>query len=340
MAEGKSLTLSGRRKAAILCVSLGPQGASEIMKRLPPDVLEQLTVELARTPSVEPAQAAYVMEEIVETAHARGYIAEGGMTYARDVLQRALGPARADEILGRLASVIEQSPFEFLRGSPPEQIYAFLRNEHPQTIALVMAHLPTTELAASVLQLLPVEQQADVAIRLALMGQTSPEVVREVGKVMEERLETVLQHEYAEAGGVQQLAQILNATERGIEKNILKALAQENQELAEEVRGLLFIFEDLMRLDDRSIQLVLKEVDSKDLAVALRGASDDVRGKILSNMSQRGSELLREEMEYMPPQRRRVIEEAQAKIVGIVRRLEDSGAIFLARAGSDEDEIV
>jgi flagellar motor switch protein FliG len=157
---------------------------------------------------------------------------------------------------------------------------------------------------------------------------------------MEERLETALHQEYAEAGGVQQLAQILNATERGIEKNILKALAAENQELAEEVRGLLFIFEDLLRLDDRSIQLVLKEVDSKDLAIALRGASDEVKNKILSNMSSRGSELLREEMEFMPPQRRRVIEEAQAKIVGVVRRLEDSGAIFLSRAGSDEDEIV
>lgn len=335
-----SLTLSGRRKAAMLCVALGPELASEIMKRLQPEALEQLTVELARTPTVEPEAATKVMEEIVETAMARGYIAEGGMDYAREVLMRALGPSRADEILGRLASVIEQSPFEFLRGSPPEQIFAFLRNEHPQTIALVMAHLPTNDLAASVLQLLPNEQQADVAIRLALMGQTSPEVVREVGKVMEERLETVLGHEYAEAGGVQQLAQILNATERGIEKNILKALAAENQELAEEVRGLLFIFEDLLRLDDRSIQLVLKEVDQKDLAVALRGSSEEVRGKLLGNMSQRGADLLREEMEFMPPQRRRVIEEAQSKVVGVVRRLEDAGAIFLARAGSDEDEIL
>jgi flagellar motor switch protein FliG len=339
MAE-KSLTLSGRRKAAVLCVSLGPSGAAEIMKRLPPEVLEQLTVELARTPTVEPKIAASVMEEVVETAAARGYISEGGMHYAREVLQRALGPARADEILGRLASVIEQSPFEFLRGSPPEQIYAFLRNEHPQTIALVMAHLPTIDLAANVLQLLPAEQQADVAIRLALMGQTSPEVVREVGKVMEERLETVLQHEFAEAGGVQQLAQILNATERGIEKNILKALSAENQELAEEVRSLLFIFEDIMRLDDRSIQLILKEVDSKDLALALRGSSEEVTKKILTNMSSRGAELLREEMEYMPPQRRRVIEEAQAKVVAVVRRLEDAGTIFLTRAGSDEDEVL
>jgi flagellar motor switch protein FliG len=334
------LTLTGRRKAAILCVSLGPEGAAEIFKRLSPDVLEQLTVELARTPYVDPDQAAKVWEEVVETAYARGFIAEGGMEYAREVLSRALGPGRADELLGRLASVIEQSPFEFLRGAPPEQIYAFLRNEHPQTMALVLAHLPTTQLAASVLQLLPAEQQAEVATRVALMGQTSPEVVREVGKVMEERLETSLHQEYAEAGGVQHLAQILNATERGIEKNILKALAAENQELAEEVRSLLFIFEDLLRLDDRSIQMVLKEVDAKDLAIALRGASPEVSAKILGNMSQRGSELLREEMEFMPPQRRRVIEEAQAKIVGVVRRLEDSGAIFLSRAGSDEDEVV
>jgi flagellar motor switch protein FliG len=277
---------------------------------------------------------------MVETAYARGYIAEGGLRFAREVLEQSVGPQRAAEIMGRLSVIIEQTPFEYLRNTPPDQIAAFLRNEHPQTVAMVVAQLPTTALAAKVVELLTPELQADVAMRIALMGQTSPEVVREVGKVMEERLETVLQHEYAEAGGVQQLAQILNATERGIERNILKALAAENQELAEEVRGLLFIFEDILRLDDRSIQLVLKEVDSKDLAIALRGASNEVRDKILTNMSSRGSELLREEMEFMPPQRRRVIEEAQTKIVAVVRKLEDAGELVISRGDDGEDELI
>jgi flagellar motor switch protein FliG len=331
--------LSGRRKAAILCITLGEHLAADVFKQLSPGMVEQLAMEMARTTAVEHSQADRVLEEMVQTATERGYLAEGGMRYARDVLERALGPQVANDLLGRLAAVIDANPFEFLRGSSPEQIYAFLRNEHPQTFALVLVHLPTYDLAAKVLQLLPPDEQADIATRVALMGQTSPEIVRDVAGIMEKRLETVLTHEYNEAGGVRSLAQILNSTERGLEKHILEHLGEESQELAEEVRSLLFVFEDLLTLDDRAIQLVLRDVDQKDLALALRGTTPEVRDRVLANMSARAAEVLNEEMELMPPQRRRLVEEAQAKIVAIVRKLEEADEIVIARGG-EEDEVV
>ena len=338
--DERAVTISGRRKAAILCISLGEHGAAEVFKQLNPGVVEQLAMEMARTSAVDTTQSTRVLEEMVQTATERGYLAEGGMRYARDVLERALGPQVANDLLGRLAAVIDANPFEFLRGSSPEQIYAFLRNEHPQTFALVLVHLPTNDLAARVLQLLPPDEQADVATRVALMGQTSPEIVNDVAAIMEKRLETVLTHEsYNEAGGVRSLAQILNSTERGLEKHILAHLAEESQELAEEVRSLLFVFEDLLALDDRSIQLVLRDVDQKDLALALRGTTPEVRERVLANMSTRAAEVLREEMELMPPQRRRFVEEAQARIVAIVRKLEDADEIVVARGGEDDDVV-
>jgi flagellar motor switch protein FliG len=332
-------SLSGRRKAAILCVSLGPAGAAEIFKHLPPEVAEQLTVEMARTQQVDPLVASQVMEEAVELAYARGYLAQGGVSFAREVLERAVGKDRAQEILARLSAVIELTPFRFLASTPADQIAAFLRNEHPQTIALVISQLPGTEVAAKVMEAFEPEVQADVATRIALMGQTSPDVVKEVARVMEQKLETVLQREYAASGGVQSLASILNSSNRAVERNILDHLTETNPELAEEVRMLLFVFEDLLKLDDRAIQLVLKHIDQKDLALAMRGASAEVQEKIVRNMSQRGAEMLKEEMEFMPPQRRRVVEEAQSKFVAVVRQLEDAGEIVLARGGAD-DELV
>lgn len=329
--------LTGRKKAAILCVSIGADEASQIFQFLSEEMIEQLTVEMARMPSVQPETAGDVMTEVLETAAAYGYMQEGGMHYAREVLERAIGAQRAQEILTRLAVVIEESPFEFLRGSSAEQIVAFLRNEHPQTIALVLAHLPSPELAARVLEQLPPGQQTEIATRIALMTQASPDVVKEIASVMESKLETVIRHEYREVGGVGSLAQILNSSDRATEQNILKHLADSDPELADEVRSRLFVFEDIVGLDDRSIQMILKEVDAKDLPLALRGASSDVSDKILNNMSQRGAEMLREEMEYMPPQRRRIVEEAQSKVVAAVRQLEDSGALILTRGAGGVD---
>lgn len=332
--------LPGSRKAAILLVSLGPEAAAEVFKHLNEDTIERLTIEMARLRNLDPAEEEAVQQEVLEQAYARGWIAAGGAAYARDVLARALGERRADEIFSRLATIIEQTPFEFLRGTPPDQIHAFLRGEHPQTVALVLANLPSSDLAAKVMQLMPAEEQAEVALRIALMGQTSPEVVKEVAGVMREKVKSILHHEYEAAGGAEALADILNSADRATERNILESLAKRDPELAEEVRSLLFTFEDLLKLDDRSMQLVLKNVDTKDLALALRGATEDVKDWILANMSERGAQMLREEMEYMPPQRRRVVEEAQSKIVAVVRRLEDAGEIVIARGGSAEDELI
>jgi len=333
-------SLPGRRKAAILLVSLGSKGAAEVFRHLPNEMIEQLTVEMAKMQAVEPEYASSVMQEMVDTAYARGYLAEGGLRFAREVLEQSVGSQRAGEILNRLSVIIEQTPFEFLRNTPADQIAAFLRNEHPQTVAMVVAQLPNTPLAAKVMELLEAELQADVAMRIAMMGQTSPDVVKEVAQVMERKLETVLQREWAAAGGVRSLAAILNAANRSTERNILEHLGNENDEVANEVRSLLFVFEDILKLDDRSIQMVLREVDSKDLGLAMRGASTEVQSKILDNMSQRGAEMLREEMEYMPPQRSRVVEEAQTKIVGVVRKLEDSGELVISRGGDAEDELI
>ena len=329
--------LSGRKKAAILCVSIGSDEAAALFKFLNEEQIEQLTVEMARTAAVAPELAGEVMEEVLETAAAHGYMQEGGMKYAREVLERAVGATRAQEILTRLAVVIDSSPFEFLRGSSAEQIVAFLRNEHPQTIALVLAYLPSNDLSARIMEQLPPELQTDIATRIALMTQASPEVVKEIATVMENKLETVIRHEYQEVGGVASLAQILNSADRATEQNILKFLTESDPELADEVRSRLFVFEDIASLDDRSIQMILKEVDAKDLPLALRGTRPDVSEKILNNMSQRGAEMLREEMEYMPPQRKRVVEEAQSKVVAAVRKLEDSGALVLSRGGGAAD---
>jgi flagellar motor switch protein FliG len=265
-----------------------------------------------------------VVHEAVETVLAEQYIADGGVDYARVVLERSLGSERAAEIINRLSATIERRPFEFLRKTPPEQIYVFLRNEAPQTIALVIANLHTG-LAAQVLCQLPPEDQAEVASRIAMMNETRPEVVQRVEAVMRQKLSNVLSQEYATAGGVAALAEILNFADRPTERNVLDQLAEANAELAEEIRVLLFTFEDVAKLEDRSIQMILKEVDQKDLAIALRGVTVDVAGRIFTNMSERGAELLREEIQFQPPQRRRIVEEAQGRIVAVVRRLEEAG---------------
>jgi flagellar motor switch protein FliG len=334
--------ITPRQKAAILCVTLGRDGAASVFRHLPDDLVERLTVEMVRISDVSPEHAELVHREVAENVLARGYLVEGGVRYAREVLTQAIGESRAGAILDRLSTYMEATPFEFLRDSSPDQIATFLRGEHPQTIALVICNLPSPELSAKVMQLIPAAEQSDVAMRIALMLQTAPDVVRDVATVMETKLETVLRQEYSAARGVGSLADILNNSDRGTERNVLEFLAGANPELADEVRALLFVFDDLLKLDDRTIQLVLKEIDSKDLALALRGVPDEVKERILSNISTRAAEMVRDEMTLMPPQRRRVVEEAQSKVVAVVRRLEDAGTIVLARgeAGNEDEELV
>jgi flagellar motor switch protein FliG len=330
--------LRGPQKAAVLLVALGEERAGEVFRHLPPTEVEALSLEIAKSRKVAPEMARAVVHEAVETVMADSFMAEGGVDYAKSVLERSLGAERAAEIVGRLSATMERRPFEFLRRTPPEQIGVFLRHESPQTIALIVANLHTA-LAAQVLDQLPPEEQVDVARRVATMSETRPDVVSIVETVMQQKLSNVIAQEYAAVGGVESLAEILNAADRPTERNVLDQLATANAELAEQIRLLLFTFEDIVKLDDRAIQLILKEVDQKDLAIALRGVPEPVRDRIFANMSERGAELLREEIEFQPPQRRRVIEEAQGRIVGIVRRLEDAGAITISRGtpGGDDE---
>lgn len=332
--RGRDGKLQGRKKAAVLLVTIGPERASEVFKHLHDDEIESLSLEMAKIQQVEPGVTGAVMEELAATVQAYESLAAGGVEYAREVLERAIGGERAAEIIGRLSTVIEKRPFEFLRKTAPEQIVAFLRNEAPQTISLVIANLHTT-LAAAVLSAMPEEEQAEIALRIARMGETSPEVVKQVEEVMRGKVASLVQNDYTTTGGVKSLAEILNHSTRPTEINVLDSLTETDEELAAEVRRLLFVFEDIVRLDDRSIQQILREADQKDLALALRGVGDDVKTRMLSNMSERGAQMLVEEMEYQPPQRKRVIEEAQGRIVAIVRRLEEAGAIVLARDDGD-----
>ncbi|HEX3802920.1 MAG TPA: flagellar motor switch protein FliG [Solirubrobacteraceae bacterium] len=326
--------LNGRKKAAVLLVAIGHERAAEIFKHLHYDEIESLSLEMAKMQHIEPNVTTTVMEELAATVQAYDSLAAGGVDYAREVLERAIGAERAAEIIGRLSSVIEMRPFEFLRRTAPEQIVAFLRNEAPQTISLVVANLHTT-LAAQVLANLPEDEQAEIALRIARMGETSPDVVKQVEDVMRAKLATIVQNEYTTTGGVKSLAEILNHTDRPTERNVLDSLTETDEELAAEVRRLLFVFEDIVKLDDRSIQLVLREADQKDLALALRGVGEEVKTAVLQNMSERGAQMLLEEMEYQPPQRKRIVEEAQGRIVAIVRRLEEAGAVVLSRSDGD-----
>src|SRR3954466_15469696 len=327
----------GLRKAAAFLVAVGEDRATEVMKHLSDTEAEALSLEIAKSPKVPSERWAAVSDEAVESVLAEGYLAEGGVDFARSILERSLGPEKASEIVGRLAATIERRPFEFLRRTPPEQIHVFLRSESPQTIALVIANLHTT-LAAQVLSLLEPEDQAEVARRIARMNETRPEVVEHVESVMRQKLSSVIAQEYAAAGGVKSLADILNNSDRTTERNVLDELAKDNGDLADEIRLLLFTFEDIVKLDDRSIQMVLKEVDAKDLALALRGVNEETKERIFKNMSERGAEMLREEMEFQPAQKRSVVEEAQGRIVGVIRRLEESGEIVIARGGGGEED--
>lgn len=329
--------LRGAQKAAVLLVALGEERAGEIIRLLPPEEIEKLSLEIAKANHVPSEITQNVLHEAAETVAAADHIASGGVEYARSVLERSLGPEQAEVIMSRLTATIERRPFEFLRNTPAEQISVFLRQESPQTIALVIANLHTS-LAAQVLCLLPPENQAGVAWRIATMNETRPEILQRIEAVMKQKLSAVESSEYAAAGGVKSLADILNHSDRPTERNVLDQLAEDDEPLAEEIRMLLFTFEDVAGLDDRSIQLILKEVDQDDLAIALRGVAADLREHIYANMSTRGAELLREEIEFKPPQRRRVVEEAQGRIVAIVRRLEEQGVVTIARATATGDD--
>ncbi len=333
--NGSRSAASGRRKAAIVLVSLNSETAASVLKHMRDDEIEQLTLEIATLGKVTPAQRDATVSEFYQLALAQEYIAQGGIDYAKHILEKALGTSRALEIINRLSANLQVTPFDFVRYISPEQLTSFIEGEHPQTIALIVAHL-RPEQAAMVLSALTPDLQADVAMRVAQMEGARPEVIREVESVLERKLTSFGTQEFSAAGGVKSLVEVLQNVDRSTEKVILERLEEESPELAEEVKNLMFVFEDIVYMEDRYVQMVIREIDSKDLALALKTASDEVKDKIMRNMSERASTMLREELEYLGPVRLRNVEEAQMKIVASIRRMEEAGQLVAMREKGDE----
>lgn len=328
--------MSGLRKAAVLLVQIGKEHSAQVLKSLRESEIEVLTAEIARLQDIEPDVAGAVLVEFQQLAAARHYYAQGGLSYAEEVLVATLGPDKAREVLHRLKAVLVEMPFQFLRRVDPQMVLSFLQDEHPQTITLVLAHMDPKQ-AAAVLSGLDEQVQADIAHRLAVMERTSPDVVKQVESYLQRRLSTVLQpNESAVVGGLQPLVDIINHSDRNTERLILEGLEQRSTELAEEVRARMFMFEDVTQLEDRAVQILLRSVDNKDLAVALKGVKDEVRDKFVSNMSERAGLSLVEDMDVLGPVRVKQVEEAQAAIIRQIRVLEESGDIVISRGSGDD----
>jgi len=335
MARGTTREHSGREKAAMLLISLGPERSSDIFKYLKEDEIEQLTLEIANIRFISPEDKERTLEEFYQICLAQEYITEGGIEYAKEILEKAMGNQKALEIISRLTASLQVRPFDFVRKADPSQLLNFLQKEHPQVIALVLAYLKPQQ-AAAVLSALPQEKQADVTRRIATMDRTSPEVIKEVERILEKNLSSLVTEDYTISGGIQSIVDILNSVDRGTEKYIMETLEIEDMDLVEEIKKRMFVFEDILTLDNRSIQRFLREIDNNQLAVALKGAGEDVQKIIFANMSKRMGEMIREDMEYMGPIRLRDVEEAQQNIVNIIRKLEDAGEIIISRGGGDE----
>jgi flagellar motor switch protein FliG len=331
--------VSGREKAAILLCTLGPERAAKIFSCLGEGEIEALSLEMTRVEYIDPDKSNAILQEVAETAMVAQWAGSGGFEYALDVLEKAVGEERAQAIMARLAAVIEKRPFDFLRRSTPEQITGMLANEAPQTIALVIANLEPN-LGAAVVRALEPATQADVALRIATMGDINPDVTRQIEAVIRQKVASVMSSEYQIAGGVDAIVDILARSDRATERNVIDRLAERDRELAEEIRLKLFIFEDIVKLDDRSMQILLKDVDQKDLTSALRGVPEEVKDKVLSNLSQRAAEMLLDELSVQLPQKRRTVEEAQGRIVATVRRLEEAEAISIGRSDDDDEEML
>jgi flagellar motor switch protein FliG len=327
--------LTGLQKAAVLLITLGPEKSSHIFKHLKEDEIEELTLEIANTRSITPQLKEEVIEEFYQICLAQQYIAEGGIGYAKELLEKALGEEKARDVIGKLTASLQVRPFEFVRKTDASQLLNFIQDEHPQTIALIMSYLSTAQ-SSLILSALPPERQADVAKRIALMDRTSPDVIKEVEKVLESKLSSLVNQDYTIIGGVDAVVDILNSVDRGTEKHIMETLEIEEPELADEIRKKMFVFEDILLLDDRAIQRVLRDVDNSDLAVALKGSNEQVQEAIFKNLSKRLAVMIKEDMEFMGPVRMKDVEEAQQKIVNIIRKLEDSAEIVISRGGGDE----
>ena len=326
---------TGIQKAAILLIALGPERSADIFKHLKEDEIEELTLEIANTRSVSPQVKEDVLNEFYQICLAQQYIAEGGIGYAKELLDKALGEDRAKEVITKLTASLQVRPFEFVRKTDPSQLLNFIQDEHPQTIAMILSYLTSAQ-AALVIGALPPEKQADVAKRIAMMDRTSPDVIKEVERVLEKKLSSLVNQDYTIVGGVDAIVNILNTVDRTTEKHIMESLEIEEPELADEIRKKMIVFEDILLLDDRAIQRVLRDVDNADLGVALKAANEEVQNVIFKNLSKRLAAMIKEDMEFMGPVRMKDVEEAQQKVVSVIRKLEDSGEIVISRGGGDE----
>ena len=335
MAKMGEHSISGIQKAAILLIALGPEKSSLIFKHLKEDEIEELTLEIANTRSITPQLKDDVINEFYEVCLAQQYIAEGGIGYAKELLEKALGAEKAMDVIGKLTASLQVKPFEFVRKADASQILNFIQDEHPQTIALILSYLAPSQ-SSLILSALPPDRQADVARRVATMDRTSPDVIKEVERVLETQLSSLVNQDYTVIGGVDAVVEILNTVDRGTEKHIMETLEIEDPELADEIRKKMFVFEDILLLDDRAIQRVLRDVENSDLAIALKGSTEQVQNAIFNNLSKRLAAMIQEDMEFMGPVRMKDVEEAQQKIVNIIRKLEDSAEIIISRGGGDE----
>jgi flagellar motor switch protein FliG len=327
------------QKAAIALVAFGTEVSALVLKTLSEADMERITVEIANLGDVPPRIEEKVIEECYNIFMARHYISQGGVDFAREILERAVGAKKAQSIMSKLESAFRTSGFNLLKDIDSRQLTGFLQNEHPQTIALILSQLAPHQ-AAGVLSELPAELQAEVALRVATMEKISPEVLKEIEATLEGQFDTSAASELSISGGAKTMAEILNLIESSAEKNILQSIEAENTDLAAEIKNMMFVFDDLILLDDRSIQRLLKEVETKDLSIALKAASEEVRGKIYSNVSERVAIMIKEEMEFMGPMRLSDVEAAQQRIVEAVRQLEEEGQVVISGRGGKEDVIV
>ncbi len=327
------------QKAAVALVAFGPEVSAHVLKGLPDDDIEKLTIEIANLRDVPPEVEDRVIEECYQIFMARQYISQGGIDFARQILEKAVGHGKAREILSRLESAIKSSGFSLLKDIDPKQLTSFLQNEHPQTISLILTQL-SPQHAASVLAELTPELQAEVSLRIATMEKIAPEILREIEQTLQGHFEQTISSGVTASGGAKAVAEILNLIDATAEKNILQSLEAEDPDLAAEVKNMMFVFEDITLLDDRSVQRLLKEVETKDLAIALKAASEELKGKIFANVSERVAVMIKEEMEFMGPTRLSDVEAAQSRIVETVRRLEEEGQIIVSGRGGKEEIIV
>lgn len=338
-APSTSSELSGVRKAAILLLTLDQEQAAAVLKRLPAEAVEEVSREIASLSEITTTARQKVFQEFYHLALANQFVSEGGLEYAKALLSKSLSEDEAKRMIKQVTQQVQTTPFSFLQKAESENLLTFIQDEHPQTIALILAHLPPTK-ASEILVGLPGQKQIEVVKRIANMEQTNPEVIKEVERGLEHRLSDIVSQTFEKAGGVESVAEMLNLADRSTEKGIMEGLEAEDPDLVEQIRRLMFVFEDILLVNDKGIQSVLKEIDNEVLALALKTASEELKQKIFKNMSERAAQLIQEDMQYMGPVRVSDVEQAQQKIVDVVRRLEDAGEIIIAGRGGEKEMIV